>query len=244
MRAYLIALLLFVPTAHAQRFDFNLEDASLADVARILTRLTGEPVVISSGLNDVQDCVTLSVASSAPMPLRRALALVRAGVADAGIELARTRDGYLFRPRRGATLTCPRRHRPANAPADMAAEPPPSPPQGPAAPATGVRQRSDTSFVLTREALERAISGAGIRLIPHEESGRVVGLRVYGIRSASLHGVLGLQNGDLLRSVNGTLVTDEGILAVLRRERVLELELTRRGASLRLRYEVVDALPE
>jgi len=51
--------------------------------------------------------------------------------------------------------------------------------------------------------LEEPRSPFGVRFVPTRQDGRLVGLRVFGIRPGSLLSSLGLQNGDRLESING-----------------------------------------
>jgi general secretion pathway protein C len=60
---------------------------------------------------------------------------------------------------------------------------------------------------------ERASIARGLRFIPHPRRGHARGMRVYGIRKGSLLHRLGLQNGDILRTLNGfPLATANGVL--------------------------------
>lgn len=67
---------------------------------------------------------------------------------------------------------------------------------------------STASFNGARSPVERGLQAptsllGPIRVLPEEKQGKVVGLRLFGIRPGSLLSVLGLQNGDRLESING-----------------------------------------
>ncbi len=74
--------------------------------------------------------------------------------------------------------------------------------------AQGITQVSDTQYTVARAMLDKALSNQGelmraARIIPYEENGRVIGMKVSGVRRKSLLGRLGVQNGDVLRTING-----------------------------------------
>lgn len=101
-----------------------------------------------------------------------------------------------------------------------------------------IRWIAPQGWEIDRELVERALTGASgmyatARVIPHVEDGRVVGLKLYGIRRNSLLGRLGIQNGDMLIDVNGHRFDDPGALLEtyvrLRDADALFLRLARRG---------------
>jgi len=72
----------------------------------------------------------------------------------------------------------------------------------------GIEKISDTRFNIQRGLVDKVLANQGslmksARVIPHEENGRVVGVKLYGIRRNSLLGRLGVRNGDMLRTING-----------------------------------------
>jgi general secretion pathway protein C len=80
------------------------------------------------------------------------------------------------------------------------------------------------------------------RVMPHEEGGEIVGFKVYGIRRDSLFGKLGMENGDLVQSVNGIPMTgaDKALQAYgrLRMADRIEVAVTRRGQQVTLVYNI------
>ncbi len=106
-----------------------------------------------------------------------------------------------------------------------------------------IERRSDTEFVVEREALELALSpkyqaavtrSVGVRL--HSEAGEVVGARLAYVRSDSIVRKLGLERGDILRAINGYALTgtERALEAYtqLRAAPRLSLELTRGGRPI------------
>jgi hypothetical protein len=98
-------------------------------------------------------------------------------------------------------------------------------------------------YLVTRSVLEvpERLMGAA-RVIPHEQEGIVLGLRIYGIRRLSRLGQMGIQNGDTLVSLNGISLapgTPDGLLDAVRDSTAFELVVLRRGEVVRLRYVVL-----
>lgn len=111
----------------------------------------------------------------------------------------------------------------------------------------GIQRISDTSFNVTRQLLDRALLAQGslfrtARLIPQEENGRVVGMKIYGIRRSSLLGRLGVQNGDTLRTINGfDLTSGDSMVEAYTRLRTqpdFSLAVVRRGEPATIEYHV------
>lgn len=94
-----------------------------------------------------------------------------------------------------------------------------------------------TSLLANQAALMRSA-----RVIPHEEGGRVVGVKLYGIRRSSLLGRLGIQNGDMLRTINGYDMTspDSALEAYARLQSAdrITINLARRGQDMSIDYSI------
>lgn len=106
---------------------------------------------------------------------------------------------------------------------------------------------SDTSFRIQKALVDRIVQeparfADGVRMAPHEENGRLVGVKVYGVRRNELLGKLGVQSGDLLRSANGIDLADPSAAlqayALLRSASRLTVAVVRRGQPLTLVYDV------
>lgn len=94
-----------------------------------------------------------------------------------------------------------------------------------------------TSLLANQAALMRTA-----RVIPHEEGGRVVGVKLYGIRRNSLLGRLGIQNGDMLRTINGYDMSspDSALEAYARLQNAdrITINLSRRGQDMSVDYSI------
>ncbi|MDD9933466.1 MAG: hypothetical protein OXT09_07685 [Myxococcales bacterium] len=106
---------------------------------------------------------------------------------------------------------------------------------------------SDTKFTVQRSLVDKVLENQAeimrsARVVPHEQNGQVVGVKLYGIRRNSLLGKLGLQNGDLMRTINGYEMSspDTALEAYskLRSASNLSIAVTRRGRAMNLEYEI------
>ena len=111
----------------------------------------------------------------------------------------------------------------------------------------GITRQSDRNFTVQRSFLEEVMRNQEeimrtARVIPHEENGRVVGVKTYGIRRNSVLGRLGIQNGDMVRTMNGFDLTspDTALEAYTRLSGAdsLSLSVVRRGQPLTIDYSV------
>jgi general secretion pathway protein C len=144
--------------------------------------------------------------------------------------------------------------------------PPPAPPPVAAAPApaedrppahksslseeelnAGITAVSETQYNVSRQLLDKVLGNQAelmraARVIPFEENGRTVGVKVYGIRRNALLGKLGIQNGDVLRTINGfDLSSPDSALEAytkLRETDAFSIAMVRRGQQKTMEYSV------
>jgi general secretion pathway protein C len=111
----------------------------------------------------------------------------------------------------------------------------------------GVTAVSETQYNISRQLLDKVLGNQAelmraARVIPFEENGRVVGVKVYGIRRNALLGKLGIQNGDVLRTINGFDLSspDTALEAYtkLRETNEFSIAMMRRGAPKTMEYSV------
>lgn len=112
-----------------------------------------------------------------------------------------------------------------------------------------IQKVSDTRFTVNRELVNKVLGDQAqlmrsARVVPHEQNGTVVGVKLYGIRRKSILGQLGLQNGDLLRNINGyDMGNPNSALEAYTRLRSadeLTVAVTRRGKPVTIEYGIVD----
>jgi general secretion pathway protein C len=113
----------------------------------------------------------------------------------------------------------------------------------------GIRQQSDTKYQVQRSLVDKLLTNQAelmrsARVVPHEENGRVIGVKLYGIRRSSLLGKLGIQNGDMLRTINGFDMSapDSALEAYskLRSASNLSVALVRRGSAVTMDYQIAN----
>jgi general secretion pathway protein C len=138
------------------------------------------------------------------------------------------------------------------APAAVAAAPPPPPPSGgpnpvPADIASKIQRISDTEFNIDRSVVDKILENQAelmksARIVPETKDGKVLGIRLFGIRPETLLGTLGLQNGDRLESINGfNMGSPEKALeayARLRTASQLAVTVNRGGAEVSIVHHI------
>ncbi len=106
---------------------------------------------------------------------------------------------------------------------------------------------SDTKFSVKKTFVDKILQNqaaimSSARIVPHEENGSVVGVKLYGIRRNSLLGKLGLQNGDLMRTINGFEMSSPDTAleayARLRSASNLSVAVVRRGQPMNVQYDI------
>lgn len=142
---------------------------------------------------------------------------------------------------------------PAAAPAPTAAaEPAPAAPSGKVQPvdpdiASKIRKISETEFEVDRSAIDKILENqaalmASARIVPEQKDGKVIGVRLFGIRDETLLGKLGMKNGDRLETINGfAMGSPEKALeayARLRTANNLTVTLNRRGAPTTIEMKI------
>jgi general secretion pathway protein C len=129
--------------------------------------------------------------------------------------------------------------------------PPPTPGRGPTPLppeiAAKIQKVSDTEFHLDRSVVDKILEDQtelmrSARIVPEQKDGKVVGVRLFGIRPDTLLGKLGLQNGDRLETINGyNMASPEKALeayARLRTANGLSVKVNRRGSPVGIQYNI------
>ena len=143
---------------------------------------------------------------------------------------------------------------PALPPAPVAAATPVAPPPPPGGPsavpadiASKIQRISDTEFNIDRSVVDKILENQAelmksARIVPETKDGKVLGIRLFGIRPETLLGTLGLQNGDRLESINGfNMGSPEKALeayARLRTASQLDVTVNRRGTPVAIVHHI------
>jgi len=113
--------------------------------------------------------------------------------------------------------------------------------------AKGILKRSATEFDIDRGVVDKILENQSelmrqARIVPEQENGKVVGIRLFGVRPDTLLGVLGMENGDRLQTINGfDMASPEKALEAYARLRTadkLVVQVNRRGANMNLDYNI------
>jgi general secretion pathway protein C len=111
----------------------------------------------------------------------------------------------------------------------------------------GIARQGDRDYAIDRAVLDRILDDPAklmtlAQTIPVKVDGRMIGVRLKGVRPDSLLGAIGLVDGDQLEKVNGfDLTSPERILeayARLREATHLTMQITRGGAPLNIDYSI------
>lgn len=137
---------------------------------------------------------------------------------------------------------------PAAAPAPVASTPPTAGGKGldPTI-RSGIQKVSATEFNVDRGTLDKILENQAdlmrqARVVPEQENGKTVGIRMFGVKQDSLLGVLGMENGDRLQTINGfDMSSPEKALEAYARLRTadkLTVQINRKGQTLNLDYHI------
>jgi len=113
--------------------------------------------------------------------------------------------------------------------------------------AKGIQKVSATEFNIDRGVVDKILENQSelmrqARIVPEQENGKTVGIRLFGVRPDTLLGVLGMENGDRLQTINGfDMASPEKALEAYARLRTadkLTVQVNRRGQNMNLDYNI------
>ena len=113
--------------------------------------------------------------------------------------------------------------------------------------AKGIQKVSATEFNIDRGVVDKILENQSelmrqARIVPEQENGKTVGIRMFGIRPETLLGTLGMENGDRLQTINGfDMASPEKALEAYARLRTadkLVVQVNRRGQNMNLDYNI------
>jgi general secretion pathway protein C len=111
----------------------------------------------------------------------------------------------------------------------------------------GIQKLSDTEFKIDRGVVDKILENQAelmrqARIVPEQENGKVVGIRLFGVRPDTLLGTLGMENGDRLEKINGfDMTSPESALEAYARLRTadhLTVSLNRHGQPTNVDYNI------
>lgn len=110
-----------------------------------------------------------------------------------------------------------------------------------------IQQVGEGQYNIDRSEVDAALDNMNqlftqIRAVPHFEGGKSTGFRLFAIRQNSIFDNIGLQNGDIIQSINGTELNDpSGALALmqgLRSAGQLNVTVLRNRQTVNLQYNI------
>jgi general secretion pathway protein C len=113
--------------------------------------------------------------------------------------------------------------------------------------AEGIEKVNETNYNLSRAMLSKVLDNAGkligiAAVTPKMEGGQSVGMEILGVRPNTLLTKLGIQNGDILESVNGQSLSNPdaalGAYTTLRTADKFNLSIRRGGQSMMINYNL------
>ena len=135
----------------------------------------------------------------------------------------------------------------ASAPPNLGFAPVPQPGQPAVAQSNDVRQLSENQYVLAKATVNGALSDLSnlatqARIVPSFKNGVANGFKLFSIVPDSLYSKIGIQNGDVIRRINGYEMNSPDkaleIYQKLRDANRIEVEIERRGDTIRKSYSI------
>src|ERR1700753_1265073 len=111
----------------------------------------------------------------------------------------------------------------------------------------GIRKKSATEFDIDRGVVDKILENQAdlmrqARISPETENGKIVGIRLFGVRPDTLLGTLGMENADRLEKINGfDMASPEKALEAYARLRTadhLTVSVNRKGAPMNLDFNI------
>lgn len=121
------------------------------------------------------------------------------------------------------------------------------PPMVPGQGGDGVKQLSENQYVVAKREIDNALTNLSdlatkARIVPSFKNGVPNGFKLFSIVPDSLYAKIGVQNGDVIRRINGYEMNSPDkaleIYQKLRDANRIEVEIERRGDTLRKSYSI------
>jgi hypothetical protein len=221
--------------------SLHLDSAHAVELLKAMEQIGGEPVLIDVAALPSLECGGVSVSTPGPVPARVAAEKIATALRALHYRVEHAAGQWVVSadpasPPAACASTAPPAAAAAETVEQMAAEV-----------ARSIRRVSETEYVLTRHGLDVLLEHSPelfqhARLVPEQEGGTVVGIRIFGLREDDTLRRLGLQNGDRVERLAGQPVNDpqkalEAYVKVRTANRVL-LEISRHGKPVKIVYRV------
>lgn len=140
----------------------------------------------------------------------------------------------------------PKPKAPGVAPAPAAAANPGGPPMV-AVDDKNIKDLGGDRYVIAREEVDKQLSNLNYlatqaRIVPHFENGQGSGFKLFAIRPGSLYSKIGIQNGDVIKQINGETINspDKALEAYARLKgaNAITIDVVRNGTKKSLQYSI------
>ena len=136
---------------------------------------------------------------------------------------------------------------------DGVAPPPPAPvasaptTPAPASGEEGITKLDENRYEIARSTIDEQLSNLNniatqARIVPSFKDGVANGFKLFSIRPGSLYSQIGIQNGDVIRRINGYEINSPDkaleVYSKLKESSKIEIELERRGTPLKKTYSI------
>jgi general secretion pathway protein C len=110
-----------------------------------------------------------------------------------------------------------------------------------------IKKVGQNDYVIAREEVDKQLSNLNYlatqaRIVPHFEGGQGAGFKLFAIRPGSLYSKIGIQNGDVIKRINGETINspDKALEAYarLKGSNQIQIDLERGGAKKTLNYNI------
>lgn len=111
----------------------------------------------------------------------------------------------------------------------------------------GITQVDDSNYVIPRDEIDKQLSNLNsiatqARIVPSFKNGVANGFKLFSIRPGSIYSKIGIQNGDVIRKINGYEINSPDkaleVYSKLKEASKIEIELERRGKQLNNSYVI------
>lgn len=248
----------------------NLDRAGSSEVLAVAAALLEEPVLVDAGSLAWLQCIVVTVKEPAPLPRKLAAEKLFDALRAQGVRIeilaSSKRDGDTWIVKvheRPAACPAPEGEPAlaalvgdagASTGADAGSLAIPS---GDAGAATfeavqnevlrSIREVTPGDHAITQRGLDlflehQALLLRQVRIVPEQENGKLLGIRLFGVRPDTVLGKLGFENGDRLERVMGKSVSSPEqaleVYAAIRSAKVIDIEIIRRGAPKQLTIRI------
>lgn len=113
--------------------------------------------------------------------------------------------------------------------------------------AKGIKKLSENNYELQRSTLESVLGNMSLlsrsaRIVPEMKDGKAAGFRLFAVRPDGPFGVIGMQNGDIISSINGLEITSPEkaleVYAKLKSASHLSLGMERNSQKITKEYNI------